>query len=238
MDNRAIHTTLVLAMSLDGKIADISRSAARFSSEADLAHLEERVAVVDGVLFGGGTLRAYGTTLSVRNPELIAQRRQRGQHDQPMQIVWSPSGHLDPDFRFFRQPVPRGLLTTRQGAVQWQGTQKFGQIWEIPEGQANPWDWPWTFAQFHQAGINTLALLGGGTLTAELFGHQLVDEVYITVCPLVLGGSDAPTPVDGAGFLADYAPRLELLSTRVLGDEVFLHYRVKRKILLENDRLP
>lgn len=225
-------------MSLDGKIADFSSSAARFSSKADLAHLEERVAAVDGVLFGGGTLRAYGTTLSVRNPALLAQRQQRGQHDQPLQIVWSPSGNLDADFRFFQQPVPRGLLTTRQGAIPWQGTQKFDQIWEIPDGQVNPWDWHWTFEQFKQTGMNTLALLGGGTLTAELLSNQLVDEVYITVCPLVLGGSAAPTPVDGTGFLANNAPRLELLSTRVLGNEVFLHYRVKREILLENDRLP
>ena len=88
-------------MSADGKIADESHSAARFSSEADLAHLEERVAAVDGVLFGGGTLRAYGTTLSVRDADLLAQRRQRGQAQQPVQMVWSPSGNLDPNFRFF-----------------------------------------------------------------------------------------------------------------------------------------
>jgi 5-amino-6-(5-phosphoribosylamino)uracil reductase len=214
-------------MSLDGKIADVSRSAARFSSRADLTHLEERVAAVDGVLFGGGTLRAYGTSLSVRNPDLLAQRQQRKQTDQPMQIVWSPSGNLDPDYRFFQQSVPRGLLTTEQGAVFWRGQQKFDRIWAMPDGQTQSWDWDWSFEQFHHAGINSLALLGGGTLTAELFRCRLVDEVYITVCPLVLGGSDAPTPVDGAGFLTNYAPRLELLSTRVLGNEVILHYRVK-----------
>jgi 5-amino-6-(5-phosphoribosylamino)uracil reductase len=213
-------------MSLDGKIADVSRSAARFSSKADLAHLEERVAAVDGVLFGGGTLRAYGTTLSLRNPDFIAQRRRRGQPDQPMQIVWSPSGNLDADFRFFRQAVPRGLLTTERGAALWEGTGKFKKIWAIPENQANPWDWGWTFEQFQQEGIEKLALLGGGTLTAELFRCHLVDEIYITVCPLILGGGDSPTPVDGPGFLAEQAPQLNLLSTKVIRNEVFLHYQV------------
>ena len=52
------HTTVVLAMSADGKIADVKRSPARFGSAADKAHLEKQVAQVDAVLFGAGTLRA------------------------------------------------------------------------------------------------------------------------------------------------------------------------------------
>lgn len=224
----SIHTTLVLAMSLDGKIADFSRSAARFSSKADLAHLEERVAAADGVLFGGGTLRAYGTTLSVRNSALVEQRRQQQRPEQPLQIVWSPSGNLDPDFRFFRQPIPRGLLTTVQGAAAWADTQKFDKIWIMSKHQDASWDWQGAFEQFHRAGIKTLALLGGGTLSAALLQCDLVDELYITVCPLLLGGQDAPTPVEGQGFLAEAAPRLSLLSSRVLGDEVFLHYLIER----------
>jgi 5-amino-6-(5-phosphoribosylamino)uracil reductase len=219
------YTTLVLAMSLDGKIADAQRGAARFSSPADLAHLEAQVAAADGVLFGGGTLRAYGTTLSVRNPELLAQRRQRGQSDQPIQIVWSPSGHLNPKLRYFRQPVPRGLVTTWAGAEGWKANQ-FQYIWTIPEDKTHPWDWVWVLAQLKQVGINTLALLGGGGLAADLLRCRCVHEVFITVCPLILGGTMAPTPVEGAGFLADLAPRLTLLSNQTVGDEVFLHYRV------------
>lgn len=220
------HTTLVLAMSLDGKIADIQRGAARFSSPADLAHLEARVAVADGVLFGGGTLRAYGSALSVRKPDLLAQRRERGKPEQPRQIVWSPSGNLDPRFRYFQQPVPRGLVTTVAGARRWGQTNRFETIWAVPEGQTQPWDWPWILAQFRQAGIDRLALLGGGRLTADLLHRHCVHEIWITLCPLILGGATAPTPVDGAGFLSVVAPRLQLLSTQTVGDEVFLHYRV------------
>jgi 5-amino-6-(5-phosphoribosylamino)uracil reductase len=220
-------TTLVLATSLDGKIADRQRRAARFSSQADLNHLEARVAAVDGVLFGGGTLRAYGTTLRVQNPALVEERRSRGQAEQPLQIVWSPSGNLDPQCRFFQQPVPRGLITTVSGVQAWLHTAAFDHQWVVPQAQTQPWDWPWILAQLHQTGLKTLALLGGGRLTADLLHHGLVDEVYITICPLLLGGATAPTPVDGEGFLAEMAPRLQLRSAQTLGDEVFLHYRVQ-----------
>jgi 5-amino-6-(5-phosphoribosylamino)uracil reductase len=220
-------TSLVLAMSLDGKIADARRRAARFSSPADLDHLEARVAEADGVLLGGGTLRAYGTTLSVRNPALIAARRQRGQIDQPIHIVWSPSGRLDPQCRFFQQPVPRGLITTATGAQPWQGKSDVDRLWTIPDDPGDPWSWPDLLAQFPNQGIQSLALLGGGLLTSELLRHGLIDEVYLTLCPLLIGGATAPTPVDGEGFLAELAPRLTLVSCQPMADEVFLHYRAQ-----------
>jgi 5-amino-6-(5-phosphoribosylamino)uracil reductase len=220
------HVTLVLAMSLDGKIADAQRGAARFSSAADLAHLEVQVAAADGVLFGGGTLRAYGTTLSVRNSDLLAQRQQRDQPEQPIQIVWSPSGNLDPEFRYFQQPIPRGLLTSEAVATDWVQSGLFDTVWSVPEARTEPWDWPWILARFKAAGIHNLALLGGGGLAAELLHWGCIDEIFITVCPLILGGATAPTPVEGEGFLAAAAPRLRLLSHRVVDGEVFLHYRV------------
>src|SRR4028119_937416 len=104
------HTTVVLAMSADGKIADVTRSPARFSSPADRAHLEKQIALADAILLGAGTLRAYGTTLGVSNPQLLQIREQGGVSPQPVQIVCSRSADLDPRLRFFRQQVPRWLL--------------------------------------------------------------------------------------------------------------------------------
>lgn len=236
MADRRIQTVVVLAMSADGKIAAADGSAARFGSERDKAHLEQQVAEADAVLFGAGTLRAYGTTLSVRNPDLIQQRQQQGKPAQPVQIVCSPSGKLDPDWRFFRQPVPRWLLTTAAGRDALRDGERDRRLLDlfdriITYGVTDQQiDWSQVLTQFEQANLKRLAVLGGGQLVASLLKADCVDEIRLTVCPLVLGGQTAPSPVQGEGWPEAVAPRLQLISAQVIDQEVFLHYRLQREI--------
>jgi 5-amino-6-(5-phosphoribosylamino)uracil reductase len=213
-------------MSADGKIADAERSPARFGSQFDKSHLETQIAEADAVLFGAGTLRAYGTTLRLYNPLLLKKRQQQGRQSQPIHIVCSGSADLDPQLFFFQQPIPRWLLTTPQGASRWQHRTEFEQIITFSP-QANSF-WTETWQQFSQMGIKRLVVTGGGELVATLLAEDLIDEFWLTVCPLLLGGANTPTPVMGAGFLERSAPRLELLSAEVIEQEVFLHYRRNR----------
>ena len=228
---------VVLAISADGKIADRSHSAARFGSAIDKAHLERQLAQADAMLFGAGTLRAYGTTLRLTDPELLKQR----QGKQPIQIVCSRSAQLNPDYRFFQQPVPRWLLTTELGAMAWRSqphlADKFdriltAEVQDIQETQTSDrcisLDWHQVMTQFSDLGLEKIIVAGGGELVASLFSANLIDQLWLTVCPLILGGTTAPSPVGGTGFLTAIAPRLELLSAEAIGSEVFLHYRVWR----------
>jgi 5-amino-6-(5-phosphoribosylamino)uracil reductase len=231
------HTTVVLAMSADGKIADARRSPPQFGSDRDYAHLEEQVSLADGVLFGGTTLRSGGTAMRVRQPHRLQYRRDAGKPEQPVQIVCSRSGSLDPDLRFFRQAVPRWLVTTSAGVALWQDRKGFEQIlnfeppFETPSGaqlfQTQSIDWLAAFAEFHRQGLERIAVLGGGELIATLLAHNLIDEIWLTVCPLLLGGNQSPTPVSGEGFLEATAPRLTLLSAETVNQEVYLHYQVQ-----------
>ncbi len=257
-----IHTTVILAMSADGKITDTALTAARFGSANDKSHLEQQVAASDAVLFGNGTLRAYGTTMRVISPDLIAQREEQGKPPQPVQIVCSRSRKFDPNWRFFQQPVPRWLLTGQDGDTTEEDTALPSPYPMAEEDTAMPSpypmkdcrdtalpspsptqdsqfdrtltantiegeiDWIDAFQQLETLGIERLAILGGGKLVASVLAAGLIDEFWLTVCPLILGGADAPTPVEGKGFLADLAPKLELLAVKQVGSEVFLHYRV------------
>ena len=219
-------TKVVLAMSADGKIADQTRAPARFGSAADKRHLEAQIADCDAVLFGADTLRAYSTSLPITTPALLQQRQAQQRSPQPIHIVCSPSGKLDPNLRFFQQSLPRWLLTSAVGAQPWQGQPHFDRI--LVEEFTPPNCWQSILQKLLQRGINQLAVLGGGQLVASLVEADQIDELYLTICPLILGGQTAPTPVAGHGFPAAIAPRLELLSVRSVEQEVFLRYRVRR----------
>ena len=218
-----IHTTAILAMSADGKLTDRTHAPSTFVSACDQVHLEELVAQADAVIFGAGTLRAYGTTLSVRNPTLIQQRQDQNLPEQPLQIVCSQSGDLDPTYPYFRQPIPRVLITDDQGAEKWRDRSEFEHILIATE---NPFNWHTLFTQLETLHVKNLALLGGGQLVGSFFSAGLVDELWLTVCPIVLGSTTAPVPVAGDGFTIAEAPRLELLESKAIDSEVFLHYRV------------
>ena len=219
------HTTVVLAMSADGKIADFRRSPARFGSVADKIHLGKQIAASDAVLFGAGTLRAYGTTMTITDAILLQQRKIANQHPQPVHIVISRSGNLNPDIKFFQQPVRRWLLTTSLGAYFWQERSEFEEVlvFETPSQEI---DILAALEYFTSLQITRLAILGGGQLVASFLESNLIDEIWLTICPLILGGSIAPSPVEGTGFLSDLAPKLQLLEVSTVEQEVFLHYRI------------
>jgi 5-amino-6-(5-phosphoribosylamino)uracil reductase len=224
------YTTVVLAMSADGKIADTARSAADFSSRIDRAHLERQVAKADAILFGAGTLRAHGSAMSLRNSELIALRRQEEKPEQPIQIVCTGSGNIAPEIRFFQQKIPRWLLTTQQGGKLWrnQGDKYFEEI-IISDPSAEQINWEKALITFKEKGIKNLAILGGGELVADLFQKELLDELWLTVCPILLGGQDAPTPIEGMGLTSEQAQQLKLLSVETIDQEIFRHYEILKK---------
>lgn len=237
-----LHTTVILAMTADGKISDFQGNPAHFSSAVDKEHLETQISLVDALLLGASTLRAYGTTLPITKPELLQARRQAGKPLQPVHIVCSASGKIDSQLRFFSQVIPRWLLTTNEGANRWQKNQQqgFEKIIIVEKGEQEipnlkskilnlkSIDWLAAFQQFSNLGIQKLGILGGGQLVASLLESDLIDELWLTVCPLLVGGEKSPTPVGGRGFLLQAAKPLELLAVEVIGQEIFLHYRRQR----------
>lgn len=221
------HATVILAMSADGKISNIARSLGKFASSNDYAHLEEQVAAADAVIGGAGTLRSGGTAMRVTSDRLLQMRQQQGKPPQPIQIIGSRSGDIDPNLPFFHQPIPRWLITTREGAIVWRNKPAFDRLLtpQTPDGDI---DWHAAFENLAKSGIERLAVLGGGSFVASLLAANLINEFWLTVCPIIFGGATAPTPVDGEGFMPQLPHSLELLEVRQVEQEVFLHYQVRR----------
>ncbi len=68
---------------------------------------------------------------------------------------------------------------------------------------------------------------GGATLNWSLIEEGLVDEMYVYIGPLIIGGDRAPTLVDGLGFSFNF-PKLELISVEKLDDGALLKWRFQR----------
>lgn len=78
--------------------------------------------------------------------------------------------------------------------------------------------------------IDSLLVEGGGTLHASLFEERLVDKVLVYVGGKLLGGKEAPTPLEGVGVakMKDALP-LTLEGIESWGSDALLTYRVEEQ---------
>ena len=80
---------LVLAVSLDGRLAPPKGGAAQLGGAGDRRALEQALAWADACLIGAGTLRAHQCTCLIRDPQLLQERRRLGRPDQPAAVLVS-----------------------------------------------------------------------------------------------------------------------------------------------------
>ena len=71
--------------------------------------------------------------------------------------------------------------------------------------------------------VNRLLCEGGGEVNDAILRAGLVDEIHLTVCPRIFGGTSAPTLADGTGFgQLKLARRFLVRVARRKGNEMFL----------------
>jgi 5-amino-6-(5-phosphoribosylamino)uracil reductase len=205
---------LVLAVSLDGRLAPPGGGAAQIGGRGDRQVLEEALAWADACLIGGRTLRLHGSTCLIHAVPLLEQRRREGRPDQPAAVVVSRGGIFDPQLRFFSQPLQRWLL----GPGQMVPPTGFHAAMPLL-------GWPEALRALAAKGLQRLVLLGGAELAGALLQEQLVDELQLTLCPLLLGGPHNWLP---NGVRLD-PNRWQLQEQRLLeGEELLLRYRCLR----------
>ena len=173
---------LVLAISLDGRLAPAEGGAAQLGGKGDRVALEQALAWADACLIGAGTLRAHQCTCLIRNQALVDQRLASGRPDQPAAVVVSRSPDFSRSWRFFQQPLRRWLIAP---AAMDQGFDRW-----IPLADS----WPQQLADLGAAGLQRLVLLGGAQLAADLLAADCVDGLRLTLVPRVLGGSNTWLP--------------------------------------------
>lgn len=202
-----------LAVSLDGKIATSSREFFAIGSAHDLLLLRKLRDRADVVLYGAEVLRTFRKPCLPLKKEVVLTNA----------VLSRTLKGIDPTWPFFTSKrIKRILYVT--GKVPEKRRLEFLKTSEIVAVSAeNPaLD---ILQDLHRRRMSRVAVEGGGSLMWEFVKNSLIDEYYITVVPRIIGGTRAPTLVDGVGFSPLEALNLRLKRLKRIGSELFLVYK-------------
>jgi 2,5-diamino-6-(ribosylamino)-4(3H)-pyrimidinone 5'-phosphate reductase len=217
-----------VAATVDGKLAPHTRRFIPFSSRRDQRLLFELRARADAVLCGARTVDLGLVDLGPGPARYRRIRLRNGLKEYNVRVVVSGRATLNPKAEIFRHRFsPVVILTTEHAPrrrlealrrvaddVRICGSQDVDFVEALR----------WLRRQWR---VQRLLCEGGGEVNAGLLRQDLVDEVNLTVSPLIFGGRNAPTLADGEGIAeVNQATRLRLTSLRRVGSELFLVYRV------------
>ena len=217
-----------VAITADGKIAPANRHFIPFSSERDQTHLLELRARADAVMSGARTIDLSAVTLGTGGAKYRRMRLKNGLAEQPIRIVVSGGGTIDPNAEIFKRgSAPLVILTTNRASER--RLRKLRELAdEVKVCGKQHLDFAFALQWLRERWkVNQLLCEGGGEINAALFEAGLVDELHLTISPTtILGGRSAPTLSDGNGIESlDKATKLRIHSKRQIGTELFLVYR-------------
>ena len=193
---------LNMVMSVDGRTAIDGRVGA-LTGPIDQGVLRRLRSHADAVLVGASTVRAEGYGALLREGE------------QPLLAVVSRSMAFAPDAPFLQDlRSPLVLLTTGEHELP-DAPRELHAVEASDLRSALD-----TLCAEHA--VRTIVCEGGASLASSLFDAGLVDEVFVTLSPVLVHDDDAPTIARGAGAVQP----LELIGHAAEGSFVFSRYRV------------
>ena len=207
--------------SLDGAVA-VEGTSGGLGGAGDRAAFRALRSLADVVLVGLGTARAesYRPAWPARH---VAARAARGQEPLARLALVTGSGRVPPDLRALTDPEhPPLVVTTPAGATTARprvaGRAELVVVEATDEGTVAP---AAALAALAARGLGRVACEGGPTLNHAMLAAGVVDELWVTIAPTLVGG--------GRGLagpaLEDGPHELVLLELRVHGSELLCRYR-------------
>ena len=185
-------------------------------------------ALADAVLIGAGTLRTdrnHLWTPAYIDREHVDALRSIGRSD-PRLVVVSASGAIDPGERALQAGAL--VITTDAGARRLAHRLPAGCVVRslgsgAPGGRG-------ILDAVRAEGHRRVLTEGGPTLLSRFAADQVLDELFLTVSPVLAGrrsGDGRLGLVEGGTFLPDAGRWARLLSLRRAGSHLFLRYSLK-----------
>lgn len=219
-----MHVLVNAAMSADGKLSTRERRQVRISGERDFARVDRLRAEADAVMVGVGTVLADDPSLTVDDPDLVADREADGRSAQPARVVADSHARTPPDASILDDAAESFVLVTEAEPRDHLLTLEEVGATLVVAGEERV-DLPTALSELESHGIESLMVEGGGELIFSLFADELVDRLTVYVGPVVIGGRSAPTLADGDGFTDDF-PALDLQDVERVDAGVLLTYDV------------
>jgi diaminohydroxyphosphoribosylaminopyrimidine deaminase / 5-amino-6-(5-phosphoribosylamino)uracil reductase len=210
------------AMTLDGKVATVSGDSQWISGEASRARAHRWRAESDAVAVG------IGTAL-FDDPRLTA--RIEGVARQPRRVVFDSEARLPLDSQLVRgvSEVPITVVCSRAASrTSVQSLESAGVDVIVSTGQNEAARVKHALGELGAREVQSLLLEGGPHLAGAFLEADEIDEARIFVAPLLTGGREAKTAVEGIGIgRIAAAPRALHVDVDRLEDDVLILARLK-----------
>jgi riboflavin-specific deaminase-like protein len=207
-----------MVASVDGRAAIDGRSHA-IGSAVDTLMLTELRALADAVLIGAGTLRAEGYAKLVGNPERVARRLAAGRPETPVAVTISRTLDLPWDAGLFAAAGQPVLVYTGADATA-PAVAAALEVVRLADPSPGA-----VLGDLRARGVRALLCEGGPTLNRALLAAGVVDELFLTLAPLLAGNSAAPRIVEGDDL--PHARRLALRWALHHEGELYLRYGIE-----------
>jgi riboflavin biosynthesis pyrimidine reductase len=206
-----------MVSTIDGR-AQVHGRTGELGEAADLEMLLELRALADAVLIGTGTLRVEGYARLVGAEERRARREAAGLARDPTAVLLSRGLDLPWDAGLFAAPEQPVLVYTGT-AVEAEVPETAAPVEVVRLPDPTP---AAMLADLRARGVAALLSEGGPTLNSAMLGAGLVDELFLTIAPVLTGEPDAIRIVEGAPLPAPLRGR-PVWVLRARG-ELFLRY--------------
>jgi riboflavin-specific deaminase-like protein len=219
---------LNFAASADGKIAPSPGSRDGYVTMSrqgeDHRRMRELRARADAILIGAGNLRADDPDLAL--PSAEQEHRRADGAKEPMRIVLTRQGDgIETDCKMFDPARGGNSFVVHGQGLPAEKRERLARVTTLVEMGEFGVDVRRMLTWLaREQGVGVLLCEGGGIIAAELFRARAVDQLFLTLVPRVLGGSDAPTLAQGPSLWPEERVEASLGAVDRVGDELFLRY--------------
>jgi riboflavin-specific deaminase-like protein len=207
-----------MVSSLDGK-ATLDWRTKGLSSDVDRRLFHHLRTQADAVMVGAGTAREERYGRMTKNEELRQKRQNEGFVPDALAVVVSGRLDLPADLPLLNEPQQSVVVATGSEASipGVQGRVEYARVGD---------DLPRLMAYLREEhGVRSVLCEGGPTLNSYLLAAGLVDELFLTMNPKLIGGAAALTIVAGRELVEPV--ELDLVSVAEADGELYTRWRVR-----------